>query len=161
MRVANPGEWSLAWFPQSVFFNGGHLGQYLQKCCWLTSLDSRCTSCLRQAVAARLKARCGLPSSRTRRGTRAPVAACESGATVSPDGLRYCWHQCCGFMAFWCGSGSGSADPCLWLMDPDPGIFVIDLQDANKKLIIFCLLLFEGTVTSFSKIKSQKAVTNQ
>jgi hypothetical protein len=46
-------------------------------------------------------------------------------------------------------------------MDPDPGIFVIDLQDANKKLIIFCLLLFEGTVTSFSKIKSQKAVTNQ
>jgi hypothetical protein len=30
-----------------------------------------------------------------------------------------------------------SADPCLWLMDPDPDppIFVIDLQDANKKLI--------------------------
>ncbi len=23
-------------------------------------------------------------------------------------------------MTFWCGSGSGSADPCLWLMDPDP-----------------------------------------
>ncbi len=23
------------------------------------------------------------------------------------------WH-------FWCGSGSGCADPCLWLMDPDP-----------------------------------------
>jgi hypothetical protein len=48
----------------------------------LTSLDSRCTSCLRQAVAARLSARCGLPSSRTRRGTRAPgysVAVCESG----------------------------------------------------------------------------------
>ncbi len=39
--------------------------------------------------------------------------------------------------------GSESADSCLWLMDPDsypdpyldPGIFVIDLQDANKKLI--------------------------
>jgi hypothetical protein len=39
----------------------------------------------------------------------------------------------------WCGSGS--ADPCLWLMDldPDPAPaqdpvnFVIDLQDANKK----------------------------
>jgi hypothetical protein len=27
----------------------------------------------------------------------------------------------------------GSADPCLRLMDPDPAIFVIDLQDANKK----------------------------
>ncbi len=31
------------------------------------------------------------------------------------------------------------ADPCLWLMgpdvDPDPAIFVIDLQETNKKLI--------------------------
>jgi hypothetical protein len=43
-------------------------------------------------------------------------------------------------MTFWCESGSGSADPCLWLMDlvpdpdsdPDPTNFVIDLQDANK-----------------------------
>ncbi len=30
-------------------------------------------------------------------------------------------------------------DPCLWLMDPDadpdPFIFIIDLQDANKKWI--------------------------
>jgi hypothetical protein len=47
--------------------------------------------------------------------------------------------QCCGSMTFWCGSGSGSADPCLSLMDPvvdsDPAIFVIDLQDANKKRI--------------------------
>jgi hypothetical protein len=36
-------------------------------------------------------------------------------------------------------------------MDPDPAIFVIDLQDTNKKLIkkkFFCLLLFEGTFTS-------------
>jgi hypothetical protein len=45
-------------------------------------------------------------------------------------------------------------------MDPDadPAIFVIDLQDAKKKKKIrfFCLLLFEGTFTSFSKIKSQK-----
>jgi hypothetical protein len=45
-------------------------------------------------------------------------------------------------------------------MDPDPAIFVIDLQDANKKLIFakkfFCLLLLEGTFTSFSKIKSQQ-----
>ena len=24
-------------------------------------------------------------------------------------------------MSFWGGSGSGSADPCLWLVDPDPG----------------------------------------
>ncbi len=25
-------------------------------------------------------------------------------------------------MTFWCGSGSWSADPCLWLMDPGPRI---------------------------------------
>ncbi len=66
------------------------------------------------------------------------------------------------------GSGSGSADPCLWIMDPDPdsAIFVIDLQDGNKKKIIvvlkfFCLLLFDSTFTSFFKIKSQKEVTKQ
>ncbi len=50
--------------------------------------------------------------------------------------------QCCRSMTFWCGSGSGG--PCLWPVDPDPAIFVIDLQDANKKLIflfLFFLLL--------------------
>jgi hypothetical protein len=35
-------------------------------------------------------------------------------------------------------------------MDPDPCIFIIDLQDANKKLILirkfFCILLLEGTL---------------
>jgi hypothetical protein len=45
-------------------------------------------------------------------------------------------------------------------MDPDPAIFIIDLQDANKKLIekkFFCILLFEGTcVTSFFKDKKSK-----
>ena len=58
-------------------------------------------------------------------------------------------NQCCGSMTFWGGSGSGSADPCLSLMDPDPdsnpdpdpdaipdpAIFVMNLQDANKKII--------------------------
>jgi hypothetical protein len=50
-------------------------------------------------------------------------------------------------------------------MDPDPAIFIIDLQEAIKKLIFlkkfFCILLFEGTFPSFSKIKSQKEVTKQ
>jgi hypothetical protein len=45
--------------------------------------------------------------------------------------------------------------------DPDPSIFVLDLHDANKKLILknkfFCLLLFEGT---FTLLKS-KEVTKQ
>jgi hypothetical protein len=41
--------------------------------------------------------------------------------------------------------------------DPDPSIFIIDLQDANKQLIFkkkfSCILLFEGTYTSFFKDK--------
>ncbi len=67
-------------------------------------------------------------------------------------------------MTFW--GGSGSADPCLLLMDPDPdpAIFVIDLQDACKKLIFlhnfFCLLLFEGIFTSFFKDKRSKKSQN-
>jgi len=74
-------------------------------------------------------------------------------------------NQCCGSMTFWGGSGSGFADPCLWLMDQDPAIFFIDLHDASKKLIFqhnfFCFLLFEGTFTSFFEAKSQKEVTKQ
>jgi hypothetical protein len=64
---------------------------------------------------------------------------------------------------FWYGSGSGN--PCLWLMDPDPAIFVIHLKDANIKLICFkkfiCLVLFEGTFSSFFKEKRQKEVRKQ
>jgi hypothetical protein len=48
-------------------------------------------------------------------------------------------------------------------MDPDPAIIVIDLKGTNKKLIsflnFFCLLLFEGTFTSFFKDKKSKRVT--
>ncbi len=43
--------------------------------------------------------------------------------------------------------------------DPDPAIFVIDLQDANTNLLkkkFFCLFHFEGTVTSFFKDKKSK-----
>jgi hypothetical protein len=39
---------------------------------------------------------------------------------------------------------------------PDPAIFIIDLQDANRKLInkkFFCILLFAGTFPSFFKDK--------
>jgi hypothetical protein len=40
-------------------------------------------------------------------------------------------------------------------MDPDPAIFVIDLQDANKKLNkkkLFCLLLFEKSKRSHKAV---------
>jgi hypothetical protein len=49
--------------------------------------------------------------------------------------------------------------------DADPAIFVINLHEANKKLILFimffCLLLFEGTFTSFLRDKKSKEVTKQ
>jgi hypothetical protein len=69
----------------------------------------------------------------------------------------------------WIRIRSGSADPGLWLMqpdsDPDPAIFVIDLQDANiKKFFVknfFCLLVFEGAFTSFLKDKKSKEVAKQ
>jgi hypothetical protein len=57
-------------------------------------------------------------------------------------------------MTFWCGSGTGSADPCLRLMDPDtdpdPSISILDLQDANKKLIKKVFLHI-----TFSKVKKK------
>ncbi len=47
--------------------------------------------------------------------------------------ILFCKDQCCDSMTFWYGSVSG--DTCLSVMDLDPAIFVIDLQDADKKLI--------------------------
>ncbi len=77
--------------------------------------------------------------------------------------LRLSNIQCSGSMTFWCGSGS--ADPCLRLMDPEPAIFVIDLQDANKKLIVkksFSAYYFlKVHLHHFSKIKSPNEVTKQ
>jgi hypothetical protein len=37
--------------------------------------------------------------------------------------------------------------------DPDPAIFVSDLQDINKKLFFLLITLFEGTFTLFFKDK--------
>ncbi len=96
-------------------------------------------------------------------GTERKIRLTEVQCFISKSG------QCCKSVIFWCGSGSGSgsADPCLWLMDPDadpdPAIFVIDIQDPNKKLIFYksFFLLIIGTCTSFSKIKSQIEVTKQ
>ncbi len=66
-----------------------------------------------------------------------------ANTSIRTTSFLYWLYQCCGSMAFWCGSGSGSgsADPSLWLMDPDPdtdpdpAIFFLDLQDVNRKLI--------------------------
>ncbi len=46
--------------------------------------------------------------------------------------------------------------------DPDPTIFVIDIQGSNKtqfKKKFFCVLLMKLHLHHFSKIKSQKEVT--
>ncbi len=67
-------------------------------------------------------------------------------------GRSFLFKQCNGSVTFW--YGSGSAVPCLWLMDPDN--FVTDLQDANKKLLFFCLLLFEGTVETRNNANARK-----
>jgi hypothetical protein len=51
---------------------------------------------------------------------------------------------------------------------PDPAIFIIDLQDANKKLFIFLLSLFaynflkvQFLVHQFLKVNSHKEITKQ
>ncbi len=80
---------------------------------------------------------------------------------------RHTLYQCSGSMTFWGGSWSGSSDPCFWLMDPDPdpAIFVIDLQDVSKKLIfntIFSAYYFlKVHLHHFSKIKSQEESQNR
>ncbi len=43
------------------------------------------------------------------------LCSLKYGAYRNQPSLQYC-----GSMTFWYGSGSGSADPCLWLMDPNP-----------------------------------------
>ncbi len=62
-------------------------------------------------------------------------------------------------MTFWCGSRS--TDPCLWLMDPDPAIFVIDLKVPTKFFfLVFSAYYFLNVhLHNLSKIKSQKEVT--
>jgi|LakMenE18May11ns_1017448.scaffolds.fasta_scaffold9653836_1 hypothetical protein len=54
----------------------------------------------------------------------------------------YCSVQCWGSVTFWCGSGSVSPDPYLWLMDPDPTPFLIGCKNAKKKYFYsYCFLI--------------------
>ena len=60
---------------------------------------------------------------------------------------------------------SGSADPCLWLMDPDPFYFrhwpSRCQQKTNLKKQFFCIILFEGIFTSFFKGRKSQNSRNQ
>ncbi len=94
-------------------------------------------------------------------GSSAPSPSHHHTTTISQ------WfNQCFGSMTFWYRSGSG--DPCLWVMDPDPAIFVIDLQDANKKLIFstffskfFLLISFWRYIYWNHFSKTKKEITKQ
>ena len=90
---------------------------------------------------------------------------------VCRNGFNNCSHQCCGwhYMTFLCGSGS--ADPCLWLMDPDPdpgsgSCFFRHWPSRCSQKNNFCLNIFSAYyflkvhLHHFSKIKSQKELQN-
>jgi hypothetical protein len=71
-------------------------------------------------------------------------------------------NQCCGSMTFWCGSmpltkGSGCGSGSFY--------FIIDLQDANKKLIFLksfsAYYFLKVLLHHFSKVKSLKEVKKQ
>jgi hypothetical protein len=96
------------------------------------------------------------------------VASLEGGKTASAPAsapakvviwrLFTSWYQCSGSVTFLCGPGS--ADPCLRLMDPDPAIFVIYLQDANKKLVrkrFSAYYFLKVHLHQFSKIKAKRS----
>ncbi len=65
------------------------------------------------------------------------------------------------YIPFWQCSGSGSAIPYLWLTDPDPALFVSKVTSRREPKTFFCLLFFEGTLTSFSKDKNHEKITEQ
>jgi hypothetical protein len=77
------------------------------------------------------------------------------------------WYQCCGSMTFWGGSGSGSADPCLWLMDPESGSCYFrhwPSQDGNKNLSFkkaFLLITFWRYIYIIFKDKKSKRSQNR
>ncbi len=67
------------------------------------------------------------------------------------------WIRIRGSMSLTNGSGSGNG-----AADPDPAIFVVDLQVANYGKFLtqfFLLVLYEGTLTLFFKDKKSKRVT--
>ncbi len=55
------------------------------------------------------------------------------------QGVQTTSVECCGSVTFWYGFESGSADSYLLLKEPDPAIFVSDLEDKN---LVFCFFTF-------------------
>ncbi len=65
--------------------------------------------------------------------------------------------QCWGPLTFWSGSTSGSADPYLWLKEPDPTPdplpFFGDFKEAKNFFLIFSLQLTRRGIILVLKIK--------
>jgi hypothetical protein len=114
----------------------------------------------RVTCGAVLRRACSVSCSACSRPTTAPSPRYSSPSSADRSPLTT--YQCSGSMTFWCGSGY--ADPCLWLIDPDadpdPAIFVIDLQSSLKKKISAYYFL-KIHLYHFSKIKSPKEGTKQ
>ncbi len=81
-----------------------------------------------------------------------------------------CFKQCSGSMTFWCGSGS--ADPCLGLMDPhsdsdpdpDHAISSLTFKRPTKNIFLYSFSAYyflKLHLHHFSKIKCPKEVTKQ
>ena len=77
----------------------------------------------------------------------------------------FAFQQCCGFMTFWCGCGSGSADLCFWLMDPDAdpdhSIFTSCQQKTKFKPSFSAYSFSEDNFTFFFKDMKKKEVPKQ
>ncbi len=99
---------------------------------------------------------CENPSSKPLQGNKSGflLAACIK---VVPKAAHDPENQCCGFMIFWYGYGSGSADPSRWLMDPLP-FSSLTFKMPTKNLLLFFYFFY--LLHHFSKIKSQKESQN-
>ncbi len=91
-----------------------------------------------------------------------PLTITTPSVNLSQSFFSLCRRQCSGSVTFWYGSGSESAEPYLWLLDPapDPALFVSDLQDINKKnclKIYFIYYFLKVHLYHSSKIKVIKS----
>ncbi len=121
---------------------------------------------------------CGSPGSPAPAHLTQPSRKGNYQTTIVTEGVAHQAHQlwliwlslqgkqCCGSMIFWCrfririrgsmpmtnGSGSWS---CYFLLWPSR------CQQKTNLKKVFCILLFEGHLHNFLKIKGQKEVTKQ
>jgi hypothetical protein len=90
----------------------------------------------------------------------------DSNRDMDNDNLRpvnILLKHYCRSVTFWHGSGSDSADPCLWLTDPDPAMS-LTFKAPTKTIICLSFsadYFLKVHLNNFSKIKSDQEVTKQ